>query len=434
MLDSARNGGYTEAMARATTPSPTTIAAAGVAFALGGCSDRAGDAPVPGGWVEGRRGMWTVERVGPGTSIGELGYAPGVGPADEGAATGVTVHDPERARPGWNLYSSGHGSEAVLMDMDGEVAHRWRLDYASIPGAPPLDGASQDCWRRVRLLDDGSLLALWGGRGLTCVDRDSRLVWHFPERAHHDLEVLADGRILVLTREERRVPAVNDRDVIDDLVVELSPAGEVLSRTSLLEALVASAWGARHLVGRGLVGDVLHVNSLRVLDGADAGRHRAFAAGSWLLCAREPNLLFVVDPARPKATWTLQGPWIDPHDPRPVGDGRLLLFDNLGGGASGGEASRLVEVDVGSHRIVWEWRADPPGSFFSRFCGAAARLENGNTLVTETGAGRAFELAPDRTRVWEFRTPHRAGEHGELIAALFEIERVDVSRLAWLDR
>ena len=40
-------------------------------------------------------------------------------------------------------------------------------------------------------------------------------------------------------------------------------------------------------------------------------------------------------------------------------------------------------------------------------------------------AGRAFEVAADHTVVWEFLSPHRAGERGELIAMLFELVRLD---------
>ena len=55
--------------------------------------------------------------------------------------------------------------------------------------------------------------------------------------------------------------------------------------------------------------------------------------------------------------------------------------------------------------------------------------------MTETGAGRAFELAPSGEVVWLFQSPHRAGREGELVAALFEVERIPEAMVAgWLGR
>ena len=40
-----------------------------------------------------------------------------------------------------------------------------------------------------------------------------------------------------------------------------------------------------------------------------------------------------------------------------------------------------------------------------------ALLANGNLLITESMQGRAFEVAPDRSIVWEYRNPAEAGYH-----------------------
>ena len=130
--------------------------------------------------------------------------------------------------------------------------------------------------------------------------------------------------------------------------------------------------------------------------------------------------------------WSRTGPWSAPHDPRLVGEDRVLLFDNLGASSPDAPASRLVEFSPSTGEVHWEWRAEPSSAFFSRFCGAAVRLVNGNTLVSETGAGRAFELDPDGQVVWSFSSPHRARPNDRLIAALFELERLPASAAAWL--
>ena len=43
--------------------------------------------------------------------------------------------------------------------------------------------------------------------------------------------------------------------------------------------------------------------------------------------------------------------------------------------------------------------------FFSELCGTCQRLPNGNTLITESTRGRAFEVTPDKEIVWEFVSP-----------------------------
>ena len=77
-----------------------------------------------------------------------------------------------------------------------------------------------------------------------------------------------------------------------------------------------------------------------------------------------------------------------------------------------------------SREIVWEYRGSPESPFYSRTCGVAQRVSNGNTLITESDSGRAFEVTPDGEIVWEFYNPRRAGEKGRFIATLFELVRL----------
>jgi hypothetical protein len=51
-------------------------------------------------------------------------------------------------------------------------------------------------------------------------------------------------------------------------------------------------------------------------------------------------------------------------------------------------------------------------------------LPNGNTLITESDNGRAFEVTREGEIVWEFLSPHRAGEDGEFVATLPEVIRL----------
>lgn len=392
----------------------------------------------PGFWFEARRDPELEARQ---RELAALGYADGYVPAE--GETGVVVLDPEEVQPGYNLYSSGHGPEAFLTDLAGEVLHRWSLPYEELEGAPPMEHPSQIGWRRVRLLDDGSLLVIHGGLALAKLDRDSNPVWVHPGREHHDLEVTDDGRIVTLTRRLRIVPELDEsRPTVEDFLVTLSPGGEVLERLSLIDALRASPWfrearervedldDVQRLTMDGVDGlDVLHPNSVHVLDGRHEELDPAFAEGNVLLCLRELDAVAVVDPRRRRVVWYREGAWLAPHDARLLPNGHLSLFDNLGHEGY----TQVLELDVRTGEEVWAYRGDPPESLYSLFCGAARRLPNGNTLITESCNGRALEVTRDGEIVWAFRSPHRAGEKDELVAVLFEVERVDPSRVSgWL--
>jgi hypothetical protein len=96
-------------------------------------------------------------------SLESLGYLGSEEEAD-GRPVGLLLHDRERAWPGLNLYTSGHAAEAVLMDMEARLLHRWSGDFhRSFPAAPPdpeAESRGRHHWRRVYLLADGGLIAI----------------------------------------------------------------------------------------------------------------------------------------------------------------------------------------------------------------------------------------------------------------------------------
>ena len=106
----------------------------------------------------------------------------------------------------------------------------------------------------------------------------------------------------------------------------------------------------------------------------------------------------------------------------------MLVFDNRGNNGK----SRIVEFNPLTLEVVWSYKGDPAEAFYSRLAGTNERLPNGNTLITESRAGRAFEVTSSGEIVWEFYNPARAGEKNELIAALYDVIRLEPDRLSWL--
>jgi hypothetical protein len=99
-----------------------------------------------------------------------------------------------------------------------------------------------------------------------------------------------------------------------------------------------------------------------------------------------------------------------------------MLFDNRGPG----RFSSVRIYDPASMEMVWEYRGSVDRPFYSKTNGTAQHLSNGNILITESDSGRAFEVNRRKRIVWEFLSPHRAGDEQELVATLFEVLRLPV--------
>lgn len=361
-----------------------------------------------------------------------LPYSAGGAPAPD--ARGVVHHDPELAVDGVNLYVSGHGPEAILLDMDGRYLHRWRRTFEeTFPNLPP--GRETEFWRRARLLDDGEILVLFQGGGIARLDRDSSVVWATPGAFFNDFDV-EGGRVVTIGKTARIIPSVRpDEEVLEDFVAILDLAtGARLESAPLLAAFERGGYG-HVLEPLPSHADIFHSNTVHVLetpaDGSapSSGRpevDEAFAAGNVLLSLREIDVLAVLDAELETILWARRGPWHLQHEPVVRPGRQLLLFDNRGGTEG---RTRVLLWDLVAEREAWSFEA---AGFDSALGGTVEPLEGGNLLVTSTSQGRAFELDPDGRVVWELVSPHRAGKNGELVAMLFEVQRLPRESVAWL--
>ncbi len=381
-----------------------------------GCGSGAKDPEAP-------TGKWAPAAAETSAAIEALPYARGYRPPiDE--TSGVIQHDRARAQPGLNLLISGHAAQAELLDMEGRERRRWRLPIAQ--AFPELagddDAAKVDYWRRVHLLPEGSLLAIYEGFGVVKLDRASRILWARRGNFHHDLYVNGDGSIWILDRDGKVLPRIHpDKGVLEDFVTRLTPEGEIAERISVLEAFEVPEF-ASFLAGMPEAGDILHTNTIEVLDGTLADRLPEFRAGSLLVSVLQTSTIAVLDPSTRRIVWALRGGWRKQHQPTVLPTGNLLVFDNTG---IDRDHSRVIEIDPRDGSIAWRYGGQPGEELASRTLGSAARLPNGNTLITESERGRAIEVTPDKRIVWEYRSPHRTVVDGkELVASLLEVVRL----------
>jgi len=340
---------------------------------------------------------------------------------------GVTVNVPGLTCDGLNFVVSGHAAEARLMDMNGVILHAWAYEFGdAFPEFKDTDGRYRvnpfyrNFWRRAFLYPNGDLLAVYEGFGMIKLDKDSKVIWAIPEGCHHDIDVTEDGSIYVLTREAKMLPRFDkDRHVLEDFITVVDPDGKILRKVSLLEAFERSPF-ASYLMARLPVPDILHTNTVQVLDGSQFDRSGAFRRGNVLVSPRNINVIAIVDMEEERVVWALSGQWVNQHEPTLLSDGNILLFDNKGHHGM----SKVIEFDPLTQRIHWAYEGTPENGFYTESSGSAYRLANGNTLIIESNDGRVFEVTGEKQIVWEYYNPERAGDDDELIATLFDVVRL----------
>jgi len=327
---------------------------------------------------------------------------------------GVTHYDRELAFDGLNVYCSRMLAEAYLIDMLGNVVHKW---------AETIEGGNT--WRHAEMCENGDLLVIAADQMLICLDWDSNIKWQTKMRPHHDVSLDADKQVYALSRKEMLVSWYGiPIPIPNDDVVVLSSDGEIKKEVYLYE-LVSKAVPlrriveiykemlnperlkdiikrkARHgnLLPHGSRFDIMHTNTIEIMDRDIEG---FCSRGDWLISIRELDLIGVLDAEKLQFVWSWgPGELNRQHHPTLLENGNILIFDN---GPDRG-FTRIVELDPLSKKIVWEYKSQPPERFFSAKRGGCQRLPNGNILITESDRGHVFEVTSEGKIVWEFYNP-----------------------------
>jgi len=322
--------------------------------------------------------------------------------------TGLISSDPERAFPGLTLFTPMFGDGTVyLVDLRGEVQHTWLLPYPPglhgylldngrlLYGGKIHDGRPRfDAWERFK---SGAVLeADWNGK----------ILWEVrhPDH-HHDARKLANGDVILLClrplpealrpRIKGGLPGTEaDGTIYADYLVEMTTGGDVVWEWQSWEHLdpeteIITAQDRRE--------EWTHGNTVAELPD-----------GNLVVGFRNISTVVIIERRTGKIVWKLGSPPLaQQHDPRPLPNGNLTIFDN---GAHRRDHpapySRVIEVDPRASAIVWEYRDQSLFDFFSPYISGAQRLPNGNTLICEGCDGRIFEVTPDGLVVWEYVNPH----------------------------
>ena len=338
-----------------------------------------------------------------------LGYVEVSEHAYDDSETGVVHWARGKASPGVNVTTNRYACSVVVMGMAGKELHRWER---------PEDKT----WSNFLLLDDGDLIVIGqeeSEENLGAVDEHRYLLrlswegeerWKVPINAHHDVELTPDGKLAVLSfrrnADEGPEPGVELRE---DTVELLALDGNRLEERSLYAVLQSrpelfTLQGVASTEVRGVrFVDLIHSNSVEFLEQpADAPPNPLFEPGNVLVSCRHQDAVFIFRWETGELLWTWGvGEILGPHDATLLDNGHVLLFDN----GLGRDWSRVVELDPLTNEVVWEYRGKPKESFYTKSRGSNQLLPNGNVLVCESDAARAFEVDREGRLQWAWINP-----------------------------
>ncbi len=357
--------------------------------------------------------------------------------------SGVLVYDPSRAFKGYTLIVN-NDTTASLMDMQGNVVHKWQKNFFDVWPHPkhvkPLtDPVPQELifWNKVFLYPNGDLLAVYSGpftpygAGVIKINAQSELLWKADINAHHDLAVSEDGRIWVLTH---KYNYDDERPRIDDYITILSPQGKILQEISIYKAIRESSY--YNLVPGRPYDDYLHTNNVDLLGSDKADGFPFFNAGDILLSHRESVCITVIDGNTFRTKWALAGVARFVHDADFLEKGRIAFFDNT----AYKQGSQIMEWDCLMNKPHWQFTPSDyyngfnrplfaEDNFYSLTSGMQQKLPNGNYLIVETDGGTMFEVTADKKVVWKYVSTKLDKES---IGRLFCAERYPANYLKFL--
>jgi outer membrane protein assembly factor BamB len=355
--------------------------------------------------------------------------------------TGVLLYDAENSYGGYTLIAPIGNKTTYLVDMEGNVVHTWQSEYN--PGYHAM------------LLENGNLLRggtlpgapapIGGASGIVQeIDWDGNVVWEYKlmtenEVHHHTFTRMPNGNTLLLAwerksldefvqkgRDAKKIPVTGpgfsgrfNHDFWVDFVREVNPAGETVWEWHVWDNIGTGPYqfDINYMLPGGLdLYDWTHFNTVEYIEEND----------QLLLNSRNFSEFYIIDHKTGKMVYRWGNPsaygqgkapsWLDngdqkvfgSHNATYLGRNRVQVFDN-GSERPEGNRSAVVEVDLRTGNIEWQYTAPSSNSFYTARQGGAQRLPNGNVFITSANSGHLFEVTQDKQVVWDFVNPVSGG-------------------------
>ena len=258
--------------------------------------------------------------------------------------------------------------------------------------------------------------------GIAKLDKAGNLLWRQQNLSHHWFSLDEGGRIYVPSQRLAPAPVAlgggveitcETGFVYDDEIKVLDADGRLLRELPVLKALLAADYPGllHHAEALGSEQcDPMHLNDVRVLPARLAPDYPGLAAGDLLVSLRTSNALAVLDGTSGRVKWLLAGRTLAQHSPRFSGANKVLAFDNKGG-LDPENLSRLVEIDLATNAVRTVYPV-PGGSGAGRFATVFAghidlHPDGRRALVALADQGRIVEIdLASGTVVWEYVNTH----------------------------
>jgi len=373
---------------------------------------------------------------------------------------------------GYTLFSGLAYTSTYLIDNSGLLVNSWESDY--VPGNTAYLLENGDL---LRSADPGGNTTFLAGGDAGRVERfdwEGNLIWEFDysdnlKRAHHDIEPLPNGNVLILAWElKSRIEATTagrdstfDGVIWPEHIIEVEPQGAagavIVWEWHLWDHLIQDFDSTQENFGvvadhpelidinfaNSGIPDWLHANAvdynpeldqimigipffpeLWVIDHSTTTEEAAGHTGG--NSGKGGDILYRWgNPAAYDAGTSADQKLFNQHHPHWIeaglpGAGNILVFNN-GRGRLEGDFTSIDEivppVDMngnysltpgmvfGPEDPVWRYTAPNPTDFFASFLSGAQRLENGNTLMCDGAHGIILEVDSMQDSVWLYINP-----------------------------
>jgi hypothetical protein len=339
----------------------------------------------------------------------------------------VRAHAADALAPGLRLISGMTEDRRYLvrvMDIEGRVIHSWPIDWFKIWPEPKhltddlLPAANAGPVHGLAVASNGDLIFNFEELGMVRLDACGEVIWRLPYRTHHSLYLDESGNVWapgLITREERRPNLPNyDPPFSDYTIVKVSPEGKILQELSIADLLIENdlrgllyMTGTRNRSTRA-TGDTLHLNDVETFPSSMPPG--VFRPGDVMISLRNINAMLVFDGSSRRVKFLSVGAVIRQHDPDFVDGNTISVFDNNNLAHAGrgknpdaaGHHSRIVRISASTNAVEVGFSGTNEKPFFTDIMGDHQLLSNGNTLLTESVAGRVVEVNASGDIVWEY--------------------------------
>ncbi|MEB8344971.1 aryl-sulfate sulfotransferase [Flavobacteriaceae bacterium KMM 6898] len=364
----------------------------------------------------------------------------------------ITVYDQSAMEDSYILVNNIMGGKVFLIDKTGTIVQNWEMEY----------GIGNDC----TLLDNGKLLALlkdpnakitFGGYGgiIRILNKDSsvekEIIYSSDNKiAHHDIEMLPNGNLLVLVWEKITASAAlengfnTERELYPEALIEIDPNTEdIVWSWHSMDHIVQDLDNTKLNFGNipenfrkidinyeereevKIDGDIMHINGIDydkendiifmsvnnfseiwAIDHSTTTEEAKSSSGGNF--GYGGDLLYRF--GNPTTYQNTNGArlFYNMHNPNLTNQNQSMLVYANQNNVSQSEVfefdlnSLILDFDTNNEPLI-NWSYTNP-DLYSRIVSSAIRQKNGNTLITDSDTG-IIEVSPDGTIVWEFKGP-----------------------------